>query len=82
MWRQGLLFWLWTNAGAALTDYFAISEDMNTAWRDALNARYSTANEDLAPLLERYRQERTDEDWTRIYESLIKKARGLEAPGA
>ena len=66
---------------AALTDYFGRSRDMNTAYRDVLNARYSTTNNDLAPLLARWLQQKTSADSTRAYKQLTDKARGLEGPG-
>ena len=44
------------------TSYFDQSLDMNTAMRDALNTRFGTANNDLAPLLARYLAQRADYD--------------------
>ena len=83
MWRGILIFGFWeAGGGAALTDYFAITRDMNTAMREALNARYTTTNEDFAPLLARFLQQKTAEDSTRAWVSLEAKARGQEAPSA
>ena len=44
------------------TSYLTRDRDLNTAIRDAPNNRFSTSNNDIAPLLQRYLNQRADYD--------------------
>jgi hypothetical protein len=72
-----------SQAGGLFNYYTGLNAvDTNSAWRWALQDRYSVDNLDIAPLLARYLQEHTGNDSTRAYRKLEDICRGLQPPDA
>ena len=78
MWKSALSLFVWTSgATVALTDYFALTLDTNTAILKYLNFYYSTSYQDIQRPLARYLAEVPEKDIQNQWQKLYRRIRGI-----